>query len=124
GSTAGYRAFLARYPERDLSVALLCNIGSVNPGNVGQDVADIFLGEEPPQQQAGGRGRGGGGGGGGRGGRGAGPPAAPQLTPAQLQAYSGEFYSPDAETTLQLVVEDGQLVALRRPAQRIPFRPT
>src|SRR5688572_28595114 len=39
GSTAGYRAFLARYPERRLAVAVLCNIGSVNPGGVGHEVA-------------------------------------------------------------------------------------
>src|SRR6185295_1314047 len=43
GSTNGFRAFLARYPEQQVSVALLCNIGAVNPGAVGQQVASIFL---------------------------------------------------------------------------------
>jgi len=55
GSTAGYRAFLGRYPQQHLAVALLCNIGSVNPGDLGHQVAEIFLGDalprpaEPPQ---------------------------------------------------------------------------
>ena len=32
GATAGYRAYLARYPETGVSVALLCNAGNTNPG--------------------------------------------------------------------------------------------
>jgi CubicO group peptidase (beta-lactamase class C family) len=31
GATAGYRAYLARYPETGVSVALLCNAGNTNP---------------------------------------------------------------------------------------------
>lgn len=44
GSTAGYRAFLARYPDHGLSVALLCNLGSVNPSALGRQVAAVWLG--------------------------------------------------------------------------------
>ncbi len=43
GATAGYRAFLGRYPDQQLSVAVLCNGGNANP-SLGQRVADIFLG--------------------------------------------------------------------------------
>jgi hypothetical protein len=43
GATAGYRAFLARYPEQRLAVALLCNVASASPGGLGNPVADIFL---------------------------------------------------------------------------------
>jgi len=43
GATAGYRAFLARYPEQGLSVALLCNASAANPGQLGHRVADLFL---------------------------------------------------------------------------------
>ena len=120
GSTGGYRAFLARYPEQDLSIALLCNIGSANPGGLGHDVADVFLGVTVEPQAAGGRR---GGGQGGRGGRG-GPAVAPQIPAERLAEYAGEYHSPDAESMLQLVVEAGQLIALRRPAQRITLRPT
>jgi CubicO group peptidase (beta-lactamase class C family) len=45
GSTAGYRAFLGRYPRQHVAVALLCNVGSVNPGALGHQIADIFLGD-------------------------------------------------------------------------------
>ena len=44
GSTAGYRAWLARYPEQDLSVAVLCNAASANATELGHQVADVFLG--------------------------------------------------------------------------------
>lgn len=43
GATAGYRAFLARYPDQRLSVALLCNVGNANPGGLGRQIADVFL---------------------------------------------------------------------------------
>jgi hypothetical protein len=121
GSTAGYRAFLARYPDQQLSVAVLCNVGAVNPGSVGQEVANVFLGDavrsaSAPQAsaagtsaQAGSRGRG----------------AGPTFTPAagDLAAYAGEYHSPDAETTLLVVLEEGRLFALRRPDSRIALAP-
>jgi len=43
GSTAGYRAFLARYPKQHLTVALLCNVGSITSADVGHRIADLFL---------------------------------------------------------------------------------
>jgi CubicO group peptidase (beta-lactamase class C family) len=43
GATAGYRAWLARYPKRGLSVAVLCNAASANAVQLGRDVAGIFL---------------------------------------------------------------------------------
>jgi CubicO group peptidase (beta-lactamase class C family) len=43
GSTAGYRAFLARYPDQHLSIALLCNLGINNSGALVHQVAEIFL---------------------------------------------------------------------------------
>jgi CubicO group peptidase (beta-lactamase class C family) len=54
GATAGYRAFLARYPEQRLDVALLCNSGSVNPAAISTRVAEIFLGDrlQPMATQA------------------------------------------------------------------------
>ena len=44
GATAGYRAYLGRFPEQGLSVALLCNVASANPDALGHSVAEIFLG--------------------------------------------------------------------------------
>ena len=43
GSTGGYRAWLARYPDQKLSVSLLCNAGDADPVTTGRSVADVFL---------------------------------------------------------------------------------
>lgn len=43
GATAGYRAFLGRYPEQGLSVAMLCNASNVSVGSIGASVAREFL---------------------------------------------------------------------------------
>jgi CubicO group peptidase (beta-lactamase class C family) len=45
GATAGYRAYLARYPDQRVDVAVLCNTGSANPGALNDRVAEIFLGQ-------------------------------------------------------------------------------
>ncbi len=44
GSTAGYRAFLGRFPEQGISVAMLCNASNVSTGVTGQSIARAFLG--------------------------------------------------------------------------------
>ena len=113
GSTSGYRAFLARYPDQQLGVALLCNVGNVNPGVIGHRVADLFLGSaarprvtsqrpNTANTQA----------------------AAPwRPTEQQLASYAGEYYSADAETTLVVSVQDGSLTLFRRPASRMRILP-
>jgi CubicO group peptidase (beta-lactamase class C family) len=116
GSTSGYRAFLARYPEQQVGVAVLCNVGNVNPGTVGHRVADIVLGDaarprvttanQNAQQN-----------------NPAPRPAAWTPTAAQLGAYAGEYYSPDAETTFVVSVQNGGLTLFRRPAARMVLTP-
>jgi CubicO group peptidase (beta-lactamase class C family) len=118
GSTGGYRAFLARYPDQQLGVAVLCNAGSVNPGSVGHFVADIFLGDAvtpvtaAPFAAA-------------AAGAVAGGRAAAQFAPSadQLAQYVGEYYSPDVETTLIVGIRDGALTVFRRPATTMSMRP-
>jgi CubicO group peptidase (beta-lactamase class C family) len=122
GSTAGYRAFLARYPQQRLAVAVLCNIASANPGSIGHGVANAFLGNAR-RPAAAARGGGAGAAGAGGRGRGAGQPApSPSIT--ELAAYAGEYYSPDAEVSLVATVEEGRLVLRRRPATRMILTPT
>lgn len=43
GTTGSYRAFLARYPEQHLSVAVLCNAGDSMPRQSLHAVADLYL---------------------------------------------------------------------------------
>jgi CubicO group peptidase (beta-lactamase class C family) len=50
GTTASYRAYLARYPDQHLSVAVLCNAGNSTPRPSLHAVADLYLADalKPP----------------------------------------------------------------------------
>ena len=43
GATAGYRSFLARYPEQQLSVAVLCNAADAAAADYAHAAADLFV---------------------------------------------------------------------------------
>lgn len=43
GSTAGYRAFLARYPDQHVSVAVLCNLASANPTALAHELVEPMI---------------------------------------------------------------------------------
>jgi CubicO group peptidase (beta-lactamase class C family) len=152
GTTAGYNAWLGRYPAQGLSVAVLCNSSAANGTQLGHAVADIFLGDaakpvRPPQLHA----------------------AKPGLyrslrdsstvevadqspfeftgdrmrvpsemdggtwyerverwtpTAAELESLAGQYTSDEAEVTLRAVVEQGKLVIRRRPDDAIALLPT
>ena len=48
GATAGYRAWLSEYPERQVAVAVLCNVSSGNAPQYAHAVADLYLGINNP----------------------------------------------------------------------------
>ncbi len=52
GSTAGYHAFVARYPEARLSIVVLSNLAGSAPQRLGREVADIYLAGKlgPPEK--------------------------------------------------------------------------
>jgi CubicO group peptidase (beta-lactamase class C family) len=114
GSTSGYRAYLALFPDRELSLALLCNVSTANPGGLGAQVAAVFLPEPPVQEEEE---------------EAPAPieeaeePASFQPSSAELQRYTGVYHSADAETTLRVEVEQGTLVMYRRPSSRIQLSP-
>ena len=45
GSTAGYSAFLTRFPDSHVSVAVLCNVDTARATQYAHDVADVYLGD-------------------------------------------------------------------------------
>jgi CubicO group peptidase (beta-lactamase class C family) len=49
GSDAGYRSQFLRFPEQDVSVAILCNFPSSGPGDLARKVADIVLEDAFPE---------------------------------------------------------------------------
>ncbi|HEX6975521.1 MAG TPA: serine hydrolase domain-containing protein, partial [Vicinamibacterales bacterium] len=84
GSTAGYRAYLARYPERHVSVAVLCNAANANATQFAHAVADLYLGNAvtaPASAAAGGRGP---------------AQSVATLAPAKLAEYAGRYVSDEA----------------------------
>ena len=91
GATAGYRAFLARYPDAGYSVALLCNDGEVDPTGMGRSVARVLI----PDLKA------------------AAPPpfdSAGVTVPAnRLTRFAGYYRQSRTDDPLALVVENGRL---------------
>jgi hypothetical protein len=43
GADAGFRSVAVRFPDQDLAVAVLSNLGSVNPTQLANEVAEVFL---------------------------------------------------------------------------------
>ena len=114
GSLGGYRAHLIRFPDQHLSVAALCNLGTITPGTLVRDVADAVLGAaftQPRPAAAGG---------GGAGGAATGPDR-PVEAPAQ---YAGAYYSDEVDATFHVSHENGAL-RLRRDAdtEAAPLQP-
>ena len=90
GATAGYRAFLARYPEQRLSVALLCNHGNINPDELGHRTADLFLTGKKEAAPA---------------------PAAPtvELPAGEISSRAGVYRNLRTGDVLRLDLKDGKL---------------
>ena len=90
GATAGYRTFLARWPTRDLSVAVLCNAASADAGGAANRIAVALLGlpatESPP-----------------------GPAVAIEAAP--LQAMTGVYRDSTSDQTVTFQVANGSLTA-------------
>lgn len=90
GATSGYRAFLGRYPEQELSVALLCNVTNASPGNLGSNVAEIFLGDEAKEEEND-------------------EPVGIELTTEQLNQHTGLYKDPRNGDLTELIVENDTL---------------
>lgn len=99
GSTGGYRAALSRFPERNLAVALLCNVGSANPALLARRVAmaGLDLAPEPGPRES--------------------PPTA--IAPSRLEALAGVYHAPRTEEVLALTFREGRLVAGRDTSEAL-----
>ncbi len=89
GATGGYRTYLARLPERKLSLAVLCNFGSANPEQLGHRVADIFIGPRPSESAV--------------------TAAATTGDGGDLSGYLGRFRAPETEQLVSFSVQGGRL---------------
>jgi CubicO group peptidase (beta-lactamase class C family) len=89
GATAGYRAFLARYPEQRLSVAVLCNLGDIDPGALAHRTADLFLAGKKPVAPA--------------------APATIELPAAEIAARAGLYRNRRTGEIIGMTVQEGKL---------------
>jgi CubicO group peptidase (beta-lactamase class C family) len=109
GSLGGYRAHLLRLPTQHLSVAVLCNLGSISPGNQARQVADVISSSaftEPAPSPRNAAGTGGQGASGSQPNRnGGGGHASADL--------AGSYYSDEVAATFMVVNKDGRLTLQR-----------
>ena len=91
GSTAGYRAHLARYPDQNLSVAVLCNVTSGAATNYARAVADLYLGSSVKESGP--------------------PPAKHTLTADEISAAAGLYRNKSTGEALTISVNNGVLRA-------------
>ena len=108
GSTAGYRAFIGRFPGQDLSIATLCNSGTVNNGIQSAELEAIF--SKTAKRQ---------------------PPPGPKPQPASdwrpseqdLAGLTGRFYSDEVRGELTAKLVSGALVLASPSGRTISLRP-
>lgn len=96
GGTAGYQTFLARYPEKKLSIGAMCNGFPPSSGDVVDNIADEILGPFPEVKQA----------------------EAVKVPEEQLKKYAGLWRNPKSRNINRVVVEKGEL-----KLGNTPFRP-
>jgi len=98
GGDPGYAAYAARYPDRGLAVAVLCNTDEgINPIAMAREVADVYLTNAAPRPRA----------------RRRAPAAATgfALSPDQLASKAGLYRDPSNEALLRVAVRGGKLMA-------------
>jgi hypothetical protein len=106
GSWVGFKAEFLRYPERRVSVIVLCNRRDAVPRRIARELAAVEipgLGTEREAAPA------------------ASTPGAPApvaaIDPDDLPRWTGEFYSEEIDATWRVVAREGRLVLERRGAE-------
>lgn len=95
GATSGYRAFLGRYPEQGLSVAMLCNASNAPIGSGSRQIADLFLGPAAQHPDA--------------------PDYAAMSEGFDLEPYEGLYREPVTGAPVTLQLRDGVLRSNNTP---------
>jgi len=104
GSWAGFKAEFLRYPERRVSVIVLCNRRDAVPSRIARSLAAAEIHDLPSTPAAE---------------REPAPPAKPPaatLAEADLRRLTGDFYSDELDTTWRIAVREGRLSVERQGA--------
>jgi len=87
GSTAGYRTFLARYPDQHISVAVWCNYAGANPTQLAHQVVDLMIPRTITELQA----------------------RKVDVPAAELQQWAGVYRDPHTDDVITLIWSGGAL---------------
>jgi CubicO group peptidase (beta-lactamase class C family) len=101
GSTAGYRTFLARFPDQHVSVAVWCNYAGANPTQLAHQVADFFIPRVVTHAV----------------------PRKVDLPAGEIQQWAGVYRDPHTDDVITLVASDGTLSAGTGRGQATLFTP-
>jgi CubicO group peptidase (beta-lactamase class C family) len=96
GADAGYRSDVLWFPEQELGVAVLSNLGNFNPDLLAKSVAEVYIGDQMAPQEAK---------------RIGGEAKYVTLDAEQLQKFTGVYPLPKIGQTLTVVVKEGKLWA-------------
>jgi hypothetical protein len=95
GGDPGYRAYVARYPEQKLAIAVLCNLDDIDTAALTRKIASAYLTDAfrtpSPTDTA--------------------SPVAASLSAAQLDAKVGLYHDAEHETFGRIVIRKGKLIA-------------
>jgi CubicO group peptidase (beta-lactamase class C family) len=92
GGDQGVSAYVVRYPDDDLAVAVLCNVDEIDSIELAHGVADLYLGAVSGPADAA-----------------AGEAATTQMSSADLAANEGLYRDPTDEALLRIFLRDGTL---------------
>ncbi len=87
GSTGGYRTWIGRYPEKGVSIAVMCNSAQANPTQLGRETARLWTGGVPGPS-----------------------PTAIAVEPSTLEKLTGMYRKVRDSTAAEIRVKDGKLM--------------
>jgi CubicO group peptidase (beta-lactamase class C family) len=87
GSTGGYRTWIGRYPDRSVSIAVMCNSAQANPVQLGRETARLWTGVAATSK-----------------------PAPFAIDQAKLEALTGMYRKLRDNTVAELSLKDGKLM--------------
>ena len=102
GATGGFRTFVARWPDRSLSMAVICNVANAGPDGLAHQVADLLMGTAANETAA------------------SGTPS-DRASADDLAALEGLYRNPATEEVIRIVHRGADLIA--DLGGEVPLRP-
>ncbi len=103
GADAGYRSNFLRYPEKELSVAVLCNFSASNPGGLARQVGEVYLGDQMVEAD----------------GNDNADVDEIEVSEVELQSYAGMYWNSKTDRVARLAMRQGQLYQITNQRRRL-----